>query len=207
MHRDSAFLPQRRSRFTISPVRVAILLRGINLGATNRVPMPALREALTEAGLRDVATHVQSGNIVAEPDGAAASQDQLAALVERLVADRFGVGSPAIVRSAAELRAVVERNPFVEPAAEHPKQYQVSFCSAPLAAPALAQLSALRAEGAAVAASDSGREVYAWHQGGIHRSRLATAISDRRLGVTATARNWTTVTTLLQLAEDPGDEA
>jgi uncharacterized protein (DUF1697 family) len=48
----------------------------------------------------------------------------------------------------------------------------------------------------------SGREVFAWHPGGVHASKLAKVVSERRLGVTATARNWATLTKLLALANE-----
>ena len=102
-----------------------------------------------------------------------------------------------IVRTRAQLAKVVERNPLAEVATE-PKRYQVSFLSGKPSAEVMRKLEdAAAAEERVVLA---GREIYAWHPEGIGRARLWTLLAGRGLGVTATARNWTTVTTLLELA-------
>ena len=88
------------------------LPRGINLGATNRIAMPALRAALAEGGFTNVRTYVQSGNIVldSEPD----DDGMLAARVAGLIAERFGLHIAVVVRSRAELAAVVDSDPLPE---------------------------------------------------------------------------------------------
>jgi uncharacterized protein (DUF1697 family) len=177
-------------------MRQIILLRGVNLGAHRRVAMPALRERLTEVGLHDVRTYLQSGNIVLDSDE---SPMQLARLCERQIADGFGFDAEVIVRTRRELATVVKRNPLGE-VASNPKRYQVSFLSAELDAQTVAAL------GEAAIASERfvaiGRELYAWHPDGVARSKLWNKLAGQGLGVTATARNWTTVTHLLAMAEE-----
>jgi uncharacterized protein (DUF1697 family) len=175
--------------------RRIVLLRGINVGANKRVPMAELRELLTGAGSEDVQTYVQSGNVVLSSDSLPA---ELEARTEQLIAERFGFEVPVVSRTRDELAAVVERNPLRD-LAQDPKRYQVSFLSAELD-------DALARELAAVAAGDErlvadGRELYAWHPDGVGRSKLATRLAGNALGVKATARNWTTVTTLLSMAD------
>jgi uncharacterized protein (DUF1697 family) len=178
--------------------RQVILLRGINVGAANRLSMPELRTALTDAGFTDLQTYVQSGNVVASH---AASPAGLAADCERLIADRFGLSVPVIIRTRDELAKVVAGNPFPEAAQNDPKRYQVTFLSATPDQEALGQLAALATPDERFAAL--GRELYAWHPGGIHLSKLASKLAPKLLGVDrATARNWTTVTTLLEMATD-----
>jgi uncharacterized protein (DUF1697 family) len=119
--------------------------------------------------------------------------------LERAIADDLGVESRVVVRTVHELEVIVERNPFAD-VVDDPKRYQVSFLSAP---PEAAVVRAL--EAADVAPEQvlvSGREIYAWHPGGIQRSRLVKLLTDKQLGVTATARNWNTVTKLLDLARE-----
>ena len=157
--------------------------------------MPALREALTEAGFGDVETHVQSGNAVVS---SRASAETVARKVERLIADRFGLDVDVVVRTRKELFDVVRRNPLGD-VAKDPKRYQVSFLSAKPAPKVVRELEALSAGGERLVAS--GRELYAWHPNGVARSKLWAALAGRGLGVTATARNWTTVTKLLELAD------
>lgn len=170
------------------------LLRGINLGARNRVPMPALRELLSGLGYGDVATLVQSGNVVLTSTAGAA---QLGRDLQARVAEAFGVDTPVIVRTRAQLARVVADNPLPEAEAD-PKRFQVSFLSAQPAASVARGLDA--AEVAPEQVAVRGREIYAWHANGIQRSPLARLLTDRKLGVTATARNWSTVTALLELA-------
>ena len=104
-----------------------------------------------------------------------------------------------MVRTRAELAAVVEGDPFAD-VADDPKRYQVSFLSAKPRAAAVRALEQAEIEPERVAVR--GREIYAWHANGIQRSPLAKLLDDKRLGVTATARNWNTVTKLLALADE-----
>jgi uncharacterized protein (DUF1697 family) len=175
---------------------IVLMLRGINLGPSRRIAMAQLRDALTAAGLADVRTYVQSGNIVARSELEPAGAEQL---TQRAIEQRFGLDVPVVARTHDELAAVVELNPLGEVATD-PKRHQVSFLSEPLH-PAVAQrLLALRAEPEAIAIRD--REIYAWHPDGIARSKLWSVLAGKGLGVTATARNWATVTTLLAMADE-----
>jgi uncharacterized protein (DUF1697 family) len=174
--------------------RFVVLLRGVNLAGRNRVSMPVLREALKDAGFADVATYVQSGNVVLTSRKAA---KRVRTEVERLLAERFDLDVRVVVRTRRELAAVVERDPLGKVAAD-PKRYQVTFLEAPLETSVLRELEALAGDGERV--EQVGREVYAWHPDGVGRSRLAVMLAGKGLGVTATARNWKTVTQLLKLA-------
>ena len=158
--------------------------------------MPALRELFTSAGFEDVRTYVQSGNIVLSSD---ASPAQLARDSERFLADQLGVSVAVIVRTRDELAEVVRRNPLRE-VAVNPKRYQVSFLSAEPASELIEKCAAIAAPQERVIGI--GREIYAWHPEGVARSRLWAHLAGQGLGVTATARNWTTVTTLLALADE-----
>ena len=171
-----------------------VLLRGINLGSRNRIAMPELREALEAAGFDDVVTYVQSGNVVL---ASSASPAAVARKCERVIAETFGLDVPVVVRSRAQLAKVVERNPLKRVAVD-PKRYQVSFLAAKPKAEALRKLEAAKIEPERFVLE--GRELYAWHPAGIGRSKLWTLLAGNGLGVTATARNWTTVTKLLELA-------
>jgi uncharacterized protein (DUF1697 family) len=179
-------------------MRQIVLLRGINIGARRRVAMPALRERLTGAGLGDVRTYVQSGNVVLDSD---LSPEQLARLCERQIAEGFGFDVPVIVRTRDELGEVVERNPLGK-VANDPKRYQVSFLSAELDPGSVATLEEYVGENERFVAI--GRELYAWHPDGVARSKLWNKLAGQGLGadVTATARNWTTVTKLLEMADE-----
>jgi uncharacterized protein (DUF1697 family) len=158
--------------------------------------MPALRGALEEAGFEDVQTYVQSGNIVL---GSRAKADTVRRKIERVVADRFGLEVPVVVRTRAELAAVAKRNPLVKVASD-PKRYQVTFLSAELPVKVVRELEEVAAPEERVVVA--GLEVYAWHPKTIARSKLWAKLAGKDLGVTATSRNWATVEALLELIQD-----
>ena len=173
-----------------------MLLRGINIGPRNRIPMPALRELFTSAGFDDVRTYLQSGNVVLSSD---ADSERLAQECERRIAQAFGLNVDVLVRTRDELARVVRRNPLEE-VAVNPKRYQVTFLQSELMPEVVDELAALAgAEEEQLIAV--GRELYAWHPEGVARSKLSTRLAGRGLGVKATARNWTTTTNLLAMTD------
>jgi uncharacterized protein (DUF1697 family) len=176
--------------------RHVALLRGINLGPSRRVSMPELRALLERLGYGDVRTLLQSGNVVLTSDAPATKLERDLA---RQIAAELGIETDVVVRTRDELADVVERNPLAG-VADDPRRYQVSFLSGEPDAAVVRELE--QADVAPERFVVSGREIYAWHPDGIQRSQLAKLLSDRRLGVTATARNWNTVTKLLALADE-----
>jgi uncharacterized protein (DUF1697 family) len=174
--------------------RQIALLRGINLGSRNRVSMPDLRTALGEAGYEDVATLVQSGNIVLT---STKKPKTLEREISELVLDEFGVESATVVRTRDELVEVIERNPIPDGPAT-PKLFQVKFYSGEPDAKRVAELAAQDFGNERVEVI--GREAYAWHPDGIQRSKLARELGKGLRG-DGTARNWNTVTKLLELAD------
>jgi uncharacterized protein (DUF1697 family) len=175
-------------------VRHVVLLRGVNLGPRNRVSMADLRDALEGAGFADVVTYVQSGNVVVTSRKSAA---RVASDCRRLIEARFGLDIAVVVRTRDELARVVARNPLGDVATD-PKRYQVSFLDGKPSRAVLERLEALATGPERFVAI--GKELYAWHPAGVARSKLWAALAGQSLGVTATARNWTTVTKLLELA-------
>lgn len=171
-----------------------VLLRGVNIGSRNRVAMPALRDALTQAGFDDVRTYVQSGNVVL---GSGLKADAVARKVQRVIAEEFALDIAVVTRTRAQLARIVERNPLAR-VAKDPKRYQVSFLGAKPSREVVRRIEAAAAPGERVVID--GREVYAWHPKTIARSKLWALLAGQSLGLTATARNWTTVTKLLDLA-------
>jgi uncharacterized protein (DUF1697 family) len=191
--------PQPRSVVTRNVPRQSpqiLLLRGINIGPRKRIAMPELRSVLDEAGFNDVRTYVQSGNVVLRTG---VSANKLGAKVEKLIASQFGLEVDVIVRTADELAEVVRLNPLAD-VADSPKRYQVSFCDAEPDPEAVEKIAAAAAPSEKLVSI--GRELYAWHPDGVGRSKLWTKLAGSGLGVRATARNWTTVTTLLEMAEE-----
>ena len=158
--------------------------------------MPALREALEQAGFKGVQTYVQSGNVVL---ASRAKTETVRRKVEKVLGEEFGLDVAVVVRSAAELAAVARRNPLRRVETD-PKRYQVTFLATKLPAKVVRELEETAADGERVVVS--GREVYAWHPKTIARSKLWNKLAGKSLGVTATSRNWATVEALLALLEE-----
>jgi uncharacterized protein (DUF1697 family) len=175
--------------------RQIALLRGINLGSHKRVGMGPLRELLARLGYGDVRTYLQSGNVVLTSP---ASPERLQRELEQQIAEELGLETRVLVRTRDELADVIERDPLAG-VADNPRRYQVSFLSAEPDAEVVRELG--RVDVAPERFVVSGREIYTWHPDGIQRSKLNKVLSDRSLGVVATARNWNTVTKLLALAD------
>jgi uncharacterized protein (DUF1697 family) len=171
----------------------AALLRAVNLGSRNRVPMAELRERLTALGLDDVATHLQSGNVVFRTSRGA---KDVAAAIEQEIADAFGVRSTVILRTAAQLKKVAGSNPFAgdEP---DPKKLLVVFLEAAPGAKATAKLDPDRSPGDRF--SVKRRELYLHLPNGFGRSKLTIDYLEKTLGTKGTGRNWATVTRLVEL--------
>ena len=157
--------------------------------------MADLRAWLTELGYADVRTLLQSGNAVFRSADSAAEVTRQ--LEKRLEA---GTGFPVacVVRTPAQLRAVVEGNPFGDIATDGAR-LAVAFLSAPLDASRLTEVDPAAFEPERFAVGPGRTEIYLWYPNGINASKLTGAVlADRRLGVSPTVRNWNTVTKLLE---------
>jgi uncharacterized protein (DUF1697 family) len=169
------------------------LLRAVNLGAHNKVSMPALREALSAAGCTDVRTYVNSGNVVlGSPLRSAAKVGQL---VHDVIAEHFGVDTPVMMRTGPQLADVLDWNPFPDAAADHPHLVAVLHLAGEPEAAAVQTL--LAGDYAPVRVAHRGGEVVVdWHDR-TGRPKVDRAL--KKLGVEATARNWRTLTALVEL--------
>lgn len=173
-------------------MRYVALLRAVNLGSHKKIAMPALRELLSGMGYDDVATYLQSGNAVftaAEPDPA-----KVAAEVEDRLATELGLSTEVILRTADELRVVIDGNPME---VGDPARFGVLFLYEPVPAGRLDGF-----DGGTFAPEmmhPADREIYFSLPGGFGRAKLPDAVG-RRLKVPATMRNWRTVQALLSLA-------
>ncbi|HEX7356002.1 MAG TPA: DUF1697 domain-containing protein [Mycobacteriales bacterium] len=166
--------------------RYVALLRGINVGAHHRIKMPILKEIATDLGYGDPQTYLQSGNLAVTTS---AKEPALVRALGAAIAERTGFDVPVVVRSHDELVAVVEANPL--PA--DPKLLSVVYCSKPVTD--LGVDPDAYGEEKAVA---RGREIYLWTPGGMHASKLASALS-RTASRDGTVRNWRTAQALVDL--------
>jgi uncharacterized protein (DUF1697 family) len=178
-------------------VRHVALLRAINLGARNRIAMADLRRIAGSLGYENVATYVQSGNLALT---SAAAPAEVEAQLSGAIAAELGLDVPVVVRTRDELAAVIARDPLGH-WKNDPKRYQVAFLEGEPDPEAVVAAHASAAEYAPEEFVISGREIYRWHPGGQQAWKADKVLSAKKLGVRATARNWTTVTALLELAD------
>jgi uncharacterized protein (DUF1697 family) len=162
--------------------------------------MRDLREWFADAGVGPARTYLQSGNVAVRSER---DPEELRRLTQELIAKRAGLSVPIVVRTRDELAEVIARDPFQGESLVE-KLYQVTFLAREPPAGLSDRVGALAANGERFVAL--GREWYAYHGSGVARSKLASAIAARNLGVTATARNWTTVRSLLALGDELSDE-
>ncbi len=179
--------------------RHAVLLRGINVGGRNKVPMSELRRLVEAAGGREVATLLQSGNAVFTAPARAGVA--LGRKLERALASELGVEVDCFVRSAAEWARLVASNPFPAEARRDPAHLLVVALGAPPTAHAVAALRTAFKGRETVAAA--GAHLYAVYPDGIGRSKLTLPLIERTLGVRGTGRNWNTVLLIAALLSKP----
>lgn len=182
-------------------MRYAALLRGVNVGGRTAVPMAALKAELERLGLTEVRTHLNSGNALFASD---LSEAALEGMIERALEARFVLPIPALVRSGAELREVIENLPFsaeeiarAKTAAGGAASLYAAFLSMPPDADAIERLAALKKPGEAIALA--GRILYLLLDHSIRECRMFSAFD--RLDSRATVRNWNTVLKLAALIE------
>ncbi|WP_446212942.1 DUF1697 domain-containing protein [Micromonospora sp. IBSANI012] len=170
------------------------LLRGVNVGTT-RLAMADLRRLVADLGHADVKTYLQSGNVVFGSTSADAAR--LAKGIEQALAGELGLTVPVLVRSGAELAAVVDGSPYTG-RQDDPTRLLVAFLAA---APTKAKVAALTVPGNEnVEFTVAGREVHLhFPDGGYGRSKFTNAYLEKQLGVAATTRNWKSVRALRDL--------
>jgi uncharacterized protein (DUF1697 family) len=174
--------------------RYVALLRGINLGARNKIAMADLRTLFEALGAEDVTTYVQSGNVVFRTRTARA---QLAGQIEQRIARELGLEIRVLLRTSAELAKLAAGNPFAK-AQSDPLKLHVTFLADKPAASRVRALDTTAFEPDTFRIT--GRDVYLHTPNGYGRSKLSNAYFEKQLGVAATTRNWKTVTKLAELS-------
>ena len=178
------------------PVMVS-MLRGINLGPHRRISMNDLRAVYESLGLENVQTYVQSGNVLFQTTQRAESK--LAATIESAIEKRFGFRSDVILRTAAEMRDVVAKNPFDGRKGIEPNKLLVTFLAAEPAREAREKV--LKLDTGQEELHLLGREIFIYYANGLARPKIPwTAIADT-LKTPGTGRNWNTVLKLLEMAQ------
>ena len=186
------------STATTGEQRYVALLRGVNVGGRNKLPMADLRDIFAEAGgCVAVQTYIQSGNVVYE-----AAQDmaeRVPEIVTLAIRKRFDIETAVIVRSREELRQVADSNPF--DTSGDPRLLHVAFLQDTPGAESVTRLDPDRSPPDAFAVR--GRNVYLHYPNGVARSKLTNEYLAAQLQTVSTTRNWRTVLTLLEMVDAP----
>jgi uncharacterized protein (DUF1697 family) len=173
------------------------LFRGINVGGRNTVRMDELKALHESLGFTAVITYIQSGNVVFSSDEEDATQ--LIRHIEDTFANKFGFSASVIVRSSAELQAMMANNPFQSDPQKESKWVLVLFLAS-------------RPEPAALADLQNsyhgpeefyliGQELFIYYPEGIGRSKLTVALMEKKLKTVGTGRNWNTILRLRELMQ------
>ena len=176
------------------------LLRAVNVAGHNKVAMRDLVELLGALGMSDPRSLLQSGNLVFRSPGA--SDAALERVLEEAVRERLGLETAIMVRDAKDWRAVVAENPFPAEAERNPSRLLVVFLKDTPDPQAVAALQAAIAGREAVHVRS--RHTYIVYSDGFGRSRLTTALIEKKLETQGTARNWNTVLRIGALMAAPG---
>lgn len=173
------------------------LLRGINVGGKNRLPMKDLATMFVNVGSEAVRTYIQSGNVLFRADPKVA--EEIPTLIRASIQREFGYEIPVVTRGAADLEAVVHANPFVRAGAATDKLHVVFLAHTPDEG----QVEGLDPDRSPPDEfTVRGREIYLHCPNGMARSKLTNAYFDSRLSTVSTMRNWKTVRKLIELAAD-----
>src|SRR5712692_9454840 len=174
------------------------MLRGVNVGGHNKMKMDALRALYESMKLRDARTYVQSGNVIFRTDER--DMARLAKRIEDGIERKFGFQSDVILRTAAEMREVIARNPFAKRRGIEPGKLLVSFLASEPGEEARERLRQMKCDPEELRIER--RELYIYFPNGMGRSKLQWARLDKILKTPGTGRNWNSVTRMLEMAEE-----
>jgi uncharacterized protein (DUF1697 family) len=176
--------------------RYVLLIRGVNVGTKNSLPMAELRSMLMKVGCGDVRTYVQSGNAVFNTK---LGTTELTKAVEGALESYMGRPIATTLRTCKQMQAIVEANPFAHVATNF-SNLCVTFLSAGPTKPEVAPLHAQ--DWVPELFKVAGKEIYTWHPRGQARSPLREALWKLPLRGAVTTRNWNTVMRLQEMLDD-----
>jgi uncharacterized protein (DUF1697 family) len=174
-------------------------LRGVNVGGNKMVKMAELKALFDALKLLDAKTYLQSGNVVFRSE--ATDRVVLQRRIEDGIRKKSGMEVKVILRTTDELRKVIAANPL-PPENRNPSGLLVAFLSGPIADTAKALLTSLKIDSEELHFAK--QELYIYFVESMARSKLANALTEKKLGVNVTARNWNTVNALLKMGEEIG---
>jgi uncharacterized protein (DUF1697 family) len=175
---------------------VISMLRGVNVGGNNMIKMEALRALYASLGLRDAQSYIQSGNVVFRTEQKDVAP--LAKKIEDAIESKFGFRPPVVLRTAAEMREVIAKNPFAKRNGIEPGKLSVSFLVGDPAAADRELLRKMKFDPEELHVGS--RHLYVYFPAGMGQTKLNMKMIDRTLKTSGTWRNWNSVLKLLEMA-------
>jgi uncharacterized protein (DUF1697 family) len=173
------------------------MLRGVNIGGHHKIKMAELRALYQRLKLRDVETHVQSGNVIFRT--AERHSARLGQRIEDAIEKKYGFRPSVVLRTPSEFRDVIARNPFADRKEMEPSKLAVIFLESDPGKEIREKVLAVKADPEEVRME--GRELYIYFPNGMARPKLSVPTIERILKTPSTGRNWNTVRKLLEMAE------
>jgi len=173
------------------------LLRGINVSGQNRIRMPELKRLYETLEFFNVVTYIQSGNVVF--DCVEEDRAKIMLKIETGITQVFEISVKVILRDKKSIKQIIDRNPFRKQMAKFPEKFHITFLSnSPIE---LAITSLPHPVGSSDEFVEYDKEIYLYCPNGYGRTKFSNTFFERKLGVSATTRNWKTVNALYEIAK------
>ncbi|MDO8736364.1 MAG: DUF1697 domain-containing protein [Thermoleophilia bacterium] len=180
------------------------ILRGINVGGKKKIKMEELKAAYESLGFENIRTYIQTGNVIF--DSSVPNESDINASIRNQLAAVFGFQISVLIRRMDGFQQIIKGNPFLDEQAVDPRALHVTFLSQAPSQTALAVIEPAADDGDQYRFSDSNEEVYLFCPDGYGRTRLSNSFFEKKLGVSATTRNWNTVNRLYEIAGTESSE-
>lgn len=172
------------------------MLRAVNVGGSSRIKMDALRAVYESLGLADVRTLLQSGNVLFR--SGLTDRQQLVKRIMQEIERQLDLEVEVILRTLAEVASIVDRGPVLSPRADKDKLVVMFLAAVPDAAAQAALVKWHKGKEMKEMLEMRGPEIYLYYPDGIGRSKLTSAVIESKLDTAGTARNWNTLTKLVE---------
>jgi uncharacterized protein (DUF1697 family) len=174
-------------------------LRGVNMTGHNSLKMNDLTSLFKDSGFTDAVTYIQSGNVIFSSDDTD-SEYLIASKIEKAILERFNYNIPVMIRTVEEMRNIMSVNPFLAEENFEPSKMAVIFLNEEASIDQIKKV--INIDYPPDKFKIDGREIFIFCPNGFGRTKLYTNFFEKKMGVTGTARNWKTITTILKLAEN-----
>ena len=174
------------------------ILRGINVGGKRKILMADLRQLFEKLGFSNIATYIQSGNVIFEATNRS-TDIEMATEIEKAILEEYGFVVPVIVKSKEEIVRAVEYNPFYQDKEADIKALHLTFLKESPSSENLAKTATYDYSPDKFVIKD--KSVFIFCEGKYHKSKLTNNFFEKKLKVAATTRNWKTVLKLLELSQ------